>query len=328
MLAQKSRWLLAGCLVGGLMIPLSLPAHADGEDALDAVARIAPEVFEEVAPLNDTQVTDGELLVSTDSAEARVPLNSGDQIRITDSGKELKITLPFDEKRVGGQREPGEPVQFDNGNGTSTIPVVKDDGSVQITTVIENAASPQSFRYDLELPPGFSMRPDISGSVAFVDSQGNVAGGVAAPWARDSKGQSVPTTYEVSGSALTQVVQHQDNQDITYPVVADPWLGIPLISQVWVTGNTSSWIVNVVPTSWGRQYNAVYTHFAHVDELRTRLNNNGTGWALNYTIEQQFLCHVQGTLAEPGTYNLESWRVGMAWATQLNTLFQCNPPRV
>jgi hypothetical protein len=69
----------------------------------------------------------------------------------------------------------------------------------------------------------------------------------------------------------------------------------------------------------------VYTHFAHVDELRTKLNARKQSWALNYTIEQQFLCHVAGNNFEPGTYNLESWRPGVPWGVQLNPVTRCNP---
>jgi hypothetical protein len=108
-------------------------------------------------------------------------------------------------------------VQFDNGNGTSTIPVVKGDGSVHITTVIENAKSPQAFRYDLELPSGFSLRPNADGSVSFVDSSGKAAGGVAAPWAKDSRGAAVPTTYEISGTSLTQIVAHRGRKKLHIP---------------------------------------------------------------------------------------------------------------
>ncbi|WP_282847829.1 DUF4258 domain-containing protein [Microbacterium oxydans] len=40
------------------------------------------------------------------------------------------------------------------------------------------------------------------------------------PWAKDASGASVPTFYGITGSTLTQVVQHQG---AAYPVVADPW---------------------------------------------------------------------------------------------------------
>jgi hypothetical protein len=107
-------------------------------------------------------------------------------------------------------------------------------------------------------------------------------------------------------------------------VVADPWLGLPLIASVGLR-TSPYYIVDVVPTSWGRSQAQFYTHFAHVDELRSILNSTDQGWALTYTIEQQFLCHVAGNTFEPGTYNLESWRPGVPWGTQLNLWDRCNP---
>jgi hypothetical protein len=312
-------------LVGSLIIPVSGQAYAADEDALDSVARIAPEVLANVADSHDTQVVNGELQVDTDSADAAVPLNSAKPIRLSEAGKELKVGLPFSDQKTKGHRGVNEPVQFDNENGTSTIPVIKDDGSVQITTVIESAESPQNFQYEIELPAGFSMHSNPDGGITFVDAEGKPTGGVAAPWAKDSQGTAIPTTYEISGSTLTQIVQHKSQGGVAYPVVADPWLGFSLIAAVWVNGNTSSWTVNIAPTSWGRQNAQPYTHFAHVDELRTLLNATGHGWALNYTIEQQFLCHVAGNTFEPGTYNLESWRPGLPWITQLNLQYRCNP---
>jgi hypothetical protein len=214
---QRSRWIVAGCLAGSLLLPVSVPAFAEGEDALQSVSRIAPEVLSNRAPAHETEVTNEELRVRTASADADIPLDSSNQVRIADSGTEIKIGLPFSEKSVKGHRQSNEPVQFDNGNGTSTIPVVKDDGSVQITTVIENAKSPQAFRYDLELPSGFSLRPNADGSVSFVDSSGKAAGGVAAPWAKDSRGAAVPTTYEISGTSLTQIVAHRGRKKLHIP---------------------------------------------------------------------------------------------------------------
>lgn len=48
-----------------------------------------------------------------------------------------------------------------------------------------------------------------------------VAAQVAAPWAIDANGRSLPTRYVVEGRALRQVV---DVENATYPIVVDPWI--------------------------------------------------------------------------------------------------------
>lgn len=45
-------------------------------------------------------------------------------------------------------------------------------------------------------------------------------GAVAAPWAVDATGQSVPTRYEIEGQALVQVIDF--TAATAFPVVADP----------------------------------------------------------------------------------------------------------
>jgi hypothetical protein len=99
---QSARWIVAGCLAGSLLLPLSVPAYAEGEDALESVSRIAPEVLSNTAPAHETEVTNQKLRVRTGSADADIPLDSSNQVRIADSGTEIKIGLPFSEKNVKG----------------------------------------------------------------------------------------------------------------------------------------------------------------------------------------------------------------------------------
>jgi hypothetical protein len=70
-----------------------------------------------------------------------------------------------------------------------------------------------------ELPKGQRLEPAQDGSLIVVDGR-DVVGTVAAPWARDARGRSLPTHYEQQGEGgLRQVV---DTRGATFPVVADP----------------------------------------------------------------------------------------------------------
>jgi hypothetical protein len=60
-----------------------------------------------------------------------------------------------------------------------------------------------------------------------LDASGLPAGHFEAPWAVDSAGLDVTTTYRVEGNVLVQSVLHTDN----YPVIADP-----KYDWGWVTG--------------------------------------------------------------------------------------------
>ena len=132
----------------------------------------------------------------------------------------------------------------------------------------------------------------------------------------------MPTRFEVAGTTLTQVIDHK-GADFVYPIVADPWFGIDLYGQPWVTTYVGqTWKVNVVPTSWGLQYNSPAIWWAHRDEVVTKLGSNAWRWA--NTIQEQFYCHIGGGVFALPVYNLESWRPFVGWAVSL-VQYRCNP---
>lgn len=91
----------------------------------------------------------------------------------------------------------------------SVTPLPHDDGSVQIVTVIESNAAPERFDYNFSSTTALTLEIQDNGMVVILDDQGGFLGGVASPWAFDAAGVPVPTHFEVIGSRLTQVVDHQ-----------------------------------------------------------------------------------------------------------------------
>ena len=85
---------------------------------------------------------------------------------------------------------------------------------------------------------------------------------VPAPWAKDAVGTAVSTHFETDGESLTQVVDHQTNTAVAYPVVADPiWFviapgifwwavqrcgagGLLGAMAAYIDGNRSPWAVS------------------------------------------------------------------------------------
>lgn len=209
---------------------------------------------------------------------------------------------------------------------SQTVPVAKDDGSVQLATVIGDARAPEVYRYDLALPAGASLAPLTGGRVAIVGADGAFLGGFAAPWAKGRDGATVPTHYEVDGSTLVQVVNHGGLPDSSYPLVADPWLGRDLLRQPWVTWQRRGYVIHVNPTRWGRRWDEPFVFSAFLDELRTKLGGNAR--LVTGTIEQQFYCHIAGSwYPTVGTWEMESWRPERWWVRQLNPWTRCNPRR-
>jgi len=68
----------------------------------------------------------------------------------------------------------------------------------------------------ISLPDGSLALLDVA-----ADDQVSLVGTIAAPWAHDATGAPVPTHFEVSGTTVTQVVEHRSGQYV-YAITADP----------------------------------------------------------------------------------------------------------
>lgn len=98
--------------------------------------------------------------------------------------------------------------------------------AVRTVILIHSADSPTSYQFPIDLPTGSKPVLREDGSVSVVDSSGGVLGTFAPPWAVDAAGKSIKTSFTVTGSTLTQHVQHAG---ATYPVVADPVWMVPVV---------------------------------------------------------------------------------------------------
>lgn len=210
---------------GALVLALGVsPVSGDttapsADDALEAIEAAAG-----LDAINATSVLDTgeELRVDADGLDVRVPFDASHGVRLGSGQGEITIDLPFEGVAQNAERTqvPGV-VVYDNGNGSSTVPIVRGDGSVQLTTVIDSADSPSRYKYVIDLPVAATLIVDPEGAV----SAPGVDPGipllyVAPPWARDANGGAVPTHYEVAGNTLTQVVDF--TSQTAFPVVADP----------------------------------------------------------------------------------------------------------
>lgn len=167
----------------------------------------------------DVEVTDEGLLSGSDGVSLDVDIDPEAGITVHAGESELGIGLPFADKADDGVSDSPGSLTFDNNNGTSSVSLVRDDGAVQVMTVIDSPVAPIAFDYPIDLPAGAKLIATDDGA-AVVDNRGEPLGTFALPWARDAAGADVPTWYEVRGSTLAQVVEH--SASYAYPVVADP----------------------------------------------------------------------------------------------------------
>ncbi|WP_431247150.1 hypothetical protein [Leifsonia xyli] len=229
---KKSRVLtsvatLAGaCIIGAGLTGFAAPDAAE-TNAVDVVAvlqDIAPDtVADAVASAKTDADTAVEVTVPAGGA-VEVPKDPTDGVQVTTPGDAPNVTigLPFADQATDAAASPkAGVVVFDNHNGSSTVPVTRADGGVQISTVIEGANAPTRYDYPITVRGEQSVHLLDDGAAYVGTEDGDaISAHIPAPWAKDANGDPVATHFEVSGDVLTQVVDF--NPETAFPVVADP----------------------------------------------------------------------------------------------------------
>lgn len=180
-------------------------------------------------------------------------------------------------------------------------------------------SSPEAFEYELEVTEGAHLAEAADGLVEVIDPTGQVMALLDVPWALDADGVAVPTHFEVAGQTVTQIVEHDDSY--SYPITADPWLWIKLISSVKATGSGKNTVYHVYPTLDGRVGAPAVDRLAALNEAKTFYP-----WAFAQpNIRDQFYCHYDTRLvtAFKGSWNLELRRPNVGLARTIAA--KCNP---
>jgi hypothetical protein len=214
---------VAGAAIGLAMVLAvgAVPAIADApDDTLAVVAAATPDTVATAANVPTTSSGENAIDATVAGADVTIPVDPGAGISVGGENGTVSIGLPFADQAGGATVQKPGVVSYDNGNGSSTVPVVQADGSVQINTIVDDADAPSRYVYPLDLPHGQALHLNDDGSVHIADEAGPVTGYIPAPWAKDAHGNDVPTHFEVTGNVLAQVIDFTD--ETAFPVVADP----------------------------------------------------------------------------------------------------------
>ena len=215
---------LAGFSIAILVVGGVLPAHAE-DASLDPNETV--QTIQDVTPVDaidgdSVEVTEDSITADAAGLPVSLPNNPADGIVLGTGEDAIGVGLPFAETADPASlpSDPGIAV-YNNNNSSSTVPILRSDGGVQITTVIEDASAPHEYEYPITLPGGLALELGIDGDVSATPAGSSIpALYVAAPWAKDANGNAVPTHYEVNGNTITQVVDFTEAS--SFPIVADP----------------------------------------------------------------------------------------------------------
>ncbi|WP_460802739.1 DUF2599 domain-containing protein [Microbacterium sp. GXF6406] len=297
---KKSR-AIAGSLIAAVgLLAASVPAIANADDGF--LPDDAMSAFHHAAPAHVASA------VAPDSARST---------RLDD------VVATVADHSVTIQSESGtlSLVALEETSGVRYQPVLMDGGSALIAVVIDSPSADNVFDFQALTSDGSRAEILESGAVAFTGPDGSFSGGLATPWARDSKGNDVPTHFEVNDSnVVSQYVDLSNVATDAYPVVADPWLGAELYGGVSVTNTSQGFIVTTKPSAWGRLYQGVGNigmWWAHADEVKNKMPNPGN-W--NLSLQEQLYCHIAGwPVSENPNYDLESWKPQVPWQQQASS---------
>ncbi|AGW41755.1 hypothetical protein O159_17120 [Leifsonia xyli subsp. cynodontis DSM 46306] len=210
----------------GLLTPGTAVADTGAPDPLEAVVASTPSTANNAADVTTKSTGKNAISATVSGADISVPVDPAARISLDTNAGRLSVALPFVQKAQNATVEKNGIVSYNNSNGSTSVPVVTKDGSLQINTVISTVSAPKQYSYEFTIPDGGQIVQAGDGYFVLNSTNDPIAY-IAAPWAKDANKNSVPTHYELTGTTLTQVIDLTNKT--AFPVVADPqfvWYGV------------------------------------------------------------------------------------------------------
>lgn len=187
----------------------SVPVQAEDEDGdldkVDVTLVKGEDGWEPVNPLVDVEI--GE------TVEEGVELGDAG-VAIAQVGAEDSV----------GQRLGDKNLFYGEVDGSDTdLMVSPTSAGVELFNLLRSVDSPETLRFELDIPAGASLRGNDVGAAEVIGEDGDLLALVAKPWAVDAQGTQVPVAMTVEGSTVVLALDHRD-EDLAYPILVDPEL--------------------------------------------------------------------------------------------------------
>jgi len=169
------------------------------------------------------------------------PQNALTELRIDRSAEEgievgernLSITQASPNSESTGRAFGNKNIFFPEVAPDTDLLVSPTAGGVELFDLLRSAESPESLRFQLDIPAEAELRPDGNGGAEVVEGESSLAQ-IPMPSAVDAQGTHVPVDLEVEGDAIVVDVPREENQ-FAYPILVDPqWI---TDSFSWSSGN-------------------------------------------------------------------------------------------
>jgi hypothetical protein len=188
--------------------PLRVP-HGRPDEAVDLRLGGEGDWFSPAVPLTDVHL----------------PLRLSDGLRAAGSGIGLVPDAAREDEGVLVDDKVFYPNVGPDDRDTDVIAEAVLDG-IEVSFQLRSAASPETHRLELDLPPGAQVR---RGKAPFngleILADGRTVARLSAPVAWDADREPVPVTYRLEGRTLVMTIDHV-GRDVAYPILVDPSLGV------------------------------------------------------------------------------------------------------
>ncbi|MBK4347009.1 hypothetical protein [Lacisediminihabitans changchengi] len=208
---------VAGALVLGGVVPAQALDSSDISDPTATLAVIAPELLAETsteAPVDiEKPLGDDAAIVSVGTAKATDESTSG---ALDGSGGGVRFSIEYATETVSV--DSGITVVASQSADVNAY-VQPTASGVRVLTAINSATAPTHYDYHFDVPADTKL---VEGAgVSYLESGDHVLGTISEPWAIDSAGRKLPTSYSWNDGVLTQNVD-LSAPDLEFPVLADP----------------------------------------------------------------------------------------------------------
>jgi hypothetical protein len=183
-------------------------------------------------------------IVKTNNSIIDIPKDADEPVNIKAGNTSININLPELEGAKEGKVIAKGVVAYASESDFSNTVQANNDGSVRMTTIIDNPDAPTEYEYKVDLPTGGKIELQSDGSAVLYDNSNTTISIIGKPWAKDANGKEVKTWFSTDGLTLIQNVDH-NVPGIVYPVVADPvWIPAAFVGfAVWAA---TACVVSVV----------------------------------------------------------------------------------
>lgn len=288
------------------------------EDQIDVLADNQIESLD-ILEEEDNFVSSGEEFESIISKDIQQP------IEIKDSDTNLSMSISLENvDDIESVELVGEAVVYKSENLNTGIETF--EGGIRQSFILKNSEA--QTKYDVKYTASglsyinyaYDENGDTDGSLILYSEDGEMISAIDPAWAKDAKGNDVPTHYEINGVVVTQVIEPQ--KDNEYPIVADPtYYSSFFKSSKWVTRGTGKYklSLSIVPKTLTRL--SVAQAMVGWGHLRTK-HSSSKNWKNTTGLYQQYKCHAQ--LAKTKSeWNIEPARPNVG-QSKTNSA-KCNP---